>query len=104
MHPRRPRRGHLADCSAWCFALSEYFDGPRHDSELRLLLRIARICSLSSASGKQAINLAGGVAAPGFVDARTHDVRLLLSGLEMEPKVSQGVTTVIGGNSRISLT
>ncbi len=67
------------------------------------LIRNATIGNLSSASGKQEINLAGRVAAPGFVDARTHDDRLLLSGLEMAPKVSQGVTTVIGGNCRISL-
>jgi N-acyl-D-amino-acid deacylase len=42
------------------------------------------------------------VAAPGFIDAHTHDDRLLLSG-DMAAKVSQGVTTVIAGNCGISL-
>ncbi|MBK5204014.1 MAG: D-aminoacylase [Polaromonas sp.] len=65
--------------------------------------RIARIGDLSSACGTQEIDLAGRVAAPGFIDAHTHDDRLLLSGPDMAPKVSQGVTTVIGGNCGISL-
>lgn len=65
--------------------------------------RIDRIGDLSGASGRQEIDLAGRVAAPGFIDAHTHDDRLLLSGPDMAPKVSQGVTTVIGGNCGISL-
>ena len=43
------------------------------------------------------------MAAPGFIDAHTHDDRLLLSGPDMAPKVSQGVTTVVAGNCGISL-
>jgi N-acyl-D-amino-acid deacylase len=43
------------------------------------------------------------VAAPGFIDAHTHDDRLMLSNPEMTPKVSQGVTTIIGGNCGVSL-
>jgi len=65
--------------------------------------RIERIGDLLSASGRQEIDLAGRIAAPGFIDAHTHDDRLLLSGPDMAPKVSQGVTTVIGGNCGISL-
>ena len=65
--------------------------------------RIDRIGDLSGASGRQEIDLAGRVAAPGFIDAHTHDDRMLLSGPDMAPKVSQGVTTVIGGNCGISL-
>ena len=45
----------------------------------------------------------GLVAAPGFIDAHTHDDRLLLSDRDVTPKVSQGVTTVITGNCGISL-
>src|SRR6185295_1366522 len=38
-----------------------------------------------------------------FIDAHTHDDRLLLSDRDMTPKVSQGVTTVVAGNCGISL-
>jgi len=65
--------------------------------------RIARIGDLAAARGTQEIDLAGRIAAPGFIDAHTHDDRLLLSSPDMAPKVSQGVTTVIGGNCGVSL-
>jgi N-acyl-D-amino-acid deacylase len=65
--------------------------------------RIVRIGDLASASGAIEIDLAGRIAAPGFIDAHTHDDRALLSDPDMAPKVSQGVTTVIGGNCGVSL-
>lgn len=65
--------------------------------------RIARIGDLSALSGEVEIDLAGRIAAPGFIDAHTHDDRLMLSSPDMAPKVSQGVTTVIGGNCGVSL-
>ena len=65
--------------------------------------RIVRIGPLAQARADVEIDAAGKVAAPGFIDAHTHDDRLLLSGPEMAPKVSQGVTTVIAGNCGISL-
>ena len=65
--------------------------------------RIARIGQLADAVGTREIDLGGRVAAPGFIDAHTHDDRLLLSGSAMTPKISQGVTTVIGGNCGVSL-
>ncbi len=65
--------------------------------------RIERIGELAGATGRTEIDLAGRIAAPGFIDAHTHDDRLLLSGGAMAPKVSQGVTTVIGGNCGVSL-
>ena len=65
--------------------------------------RIARIGDLSHARGRQEIDAVGLVAAPGFIDAHTHDDRVMLSAGDMTPKVSQGVTTVIGGNCGISL-
>ena len=43
----------------------------------------------------------GKIAAPGFIDAHTHDDRLMLSAPDMAPKVSQGVTTVVAGNCGI---
>lgn len=65
--------------------------------------RIARIGDLAGARGDVEIDLAGRVAAPGFIDAHTHDDRAMLSDPDMAPKVSQGVTTVIGGNCGVSL-
>ena len=65
--------------------------------------RIARVGDLSGARGRQEIDARGLVAAPGFIDAHTHDDRVMLSAGDMTPKVSQGVTTVIGGNCGISL-
>ena len=52
---------------------------------------------------KTEIDAAGKIAAPGFIDAHTHDDRLMLSSPDMAPKVSQGVTTVVAGNCGISL-
>jgi N-acyl-D-amino-acid deacylase len=65
--------------------------------------RIARIGDLAALQGDVEIDLAGRIAAPGFIDAHTHDDRIMLSGGDMAPKVSQGVTTVIGGNCGVSL-
>jgi N-acyl-D-amino-acid deacylase len=65
--------------------------------------RIARIGDLATARAEIDIDADGLVVAPGFIDAHTHDDRLLLSGGDMAPKVSQGITTVIGGNCGVSL-
>ena len=65
--------------------------------------RIARIGSLAGAHGASEIDATGKIVAPGFIDAHTHDDRLMLSAPEMAPKVSQGVTTVVAGNCGISL-
>lgn len=65
--------------------------------------RIAKIGDLAACSGKKEFDLKGQVAAPGFIDAHTHDDRMMLSSPEMTPKVSQGVTTIIGGNCGVSL-
>jgi N-acyl-D-amino-acid deacylase len=48
-------------------------------------------------------DLGGKALAPGFIDAHTHDDRLMLSAPDMAPKVSQGVTTVVAGNCGVSL-
>ncbi|MGE0801546.1 MAG: amidohydrolase family protein [Lautropia sp.] len=65
--------------------------------------RVVRVGHLADAAGALEIDAAGHLVAPGFIDAHTHDDRLLLSAPEMAPKVSQGVTTVIGGNCGVSL-
>src|SRR5690349_24590095 len=65
--------------------------------------RIVQIGHLESARANVMVDASGKVAAPGFIDAHTHDDRLLLSAPDMAPKVSQGVTTVVAGNCGISL-
>src|SRR5690606_23484341 len=72
-----------------------------------LAVRADRIVHLGhlepEARAGREIDARGLVAAPGFIDAHTHDDRLLLSDPAMAPKVSQGVTTVVTGNCGISL-
>ncbi|HUP94540.1 MAG TPA: D-aminoacylase [Burkholderiales bacterium] len=65
--------------------------------------RIAEIGNLDGARADTEIDASGLIAAPGFIDAHTHDDRLLLSDRDVVPKVSQGVTTVVTGNCGISL-
>jgi N-acyl-D-amino-acid deacylase len=67
------------------------------------IARVAPVGDLSALRGEVEIDLAGRIAAPGFIDAHTHDDRLMLSDPDMVPKVSQGITTVIAGNCGISL-
>jgi N-acyl-D-amino-acid deacylase len=64
---------------------------------------IAKIGDLSAARATHEIDAAGLIVAPGFIDAHTHDDRLMLSAPAMAPKVSQGVTTVVAGNCGVSL-
>jgi len=68
--------------------------------------RIASIALPGVLDGARAdtdLDVSGRIVAPGFIDAHTHDDRLLLSAPEMAPKVSQGVTTVVAGNCGVSL-
>ncbi len=77
---------------------------PRYGGDIGIRgARVERIGDLSARRGEVEIDLAGRIAAPGFIDAHTHDDRLMLSAPDMAPKVSQGVTTVIAGNCGISL-
>jgi N-acyl-D-amino-acid deacylase len=65
--------------------------------------RIEKIGTLDKATADTELDASGMIAAPGFIDAHTHDDRMLLSNPDMAPKVSQGVTTVVTGNCGISL-
>jgi N-acyl-D-amino-acid deacylase len=65
--------------------------------------KITQIGALDKATADTEVDASGLIAAPGFIDAHTHDDRLLLSAPDMTPKVSQGVTTVVTGNCGISL-
>jgi N-acyl-D-amino-acid deacylase len=77
---------------------------PRYQADIAVNAdRIAAIGKLERAHAEVELDASGKVAAPGFIDAHTHDDRLMLSAPEMAPKVSQGVTTVIAGNCGISL-
>ncbi|MSQ18118.1 MAG: D-aminoacylase [Betaproteobacteria bacterium] len=64
---------------------------------------IAKIGDLAGVKARREIDATGLIVAPGFIDAHTHDDRLMLSAPAMAPKVSQGVTTVIAGNCGVSL-
>lgn len=65
--------------------------------------RVATIGDLSKATATHRENISGLAVSPGFIDSHTHDDNLLLRKPAMEPKISQGVTTVITGNCGISL-
>ncbi|MEY8842394.1 amidohydrolase family protein, partial [Cribrihabitans sp. XS_ASV171] len=65
--------------------------------------RIARVGFLGASTADRVIDAEGLIVAPGFIDAHTHDDRMLLAHGSMDPKVSQGVTTVVAGNCGISL-
>src|SRR5690349_4295792 len=77
---------------------------PRYAADIAIAGgRIAAIGRLDEARAPLELDASGKVAAPGFIDAHTHDDRLMLSAPDMAPKVSQGVTTVVAGNCGRSL-
>ena len=77
---------------------------PRFEADLAIRDgRIAAIGRLDKATADVELDASGRIVAPGFIDAHTHDDRLLLSDPAMAPKASQGVTTVVAGNCGISL-
>ena len=77
---------------------------PRYEADIAVNNgRIAAIGRLEGAQADVELDVSGRIAAPGFIDAHTHDDRLMLSAPDMAPKVSQGVTTVVAGNCGCSL-
>jgi N-acyl-D-amino-acid deacylase len=77
---------------------------PRFDADVGIRgERIAAIGDLAGRSARQALDAAGRIVAPGFIDSHTHDDQALLSQPDMSFKVSQGVTTVVAGNCGISI-
>ena len=65
--------------------------------------RIVAVGACETVQAEQTLDARGMALAPGFIDAHTHDDRVLISHGEMTPKISQGVTTVIAGNCGVSL-
>ncbi len=65
--------------------------------------RIAAIGSSLDCNASEEIDAGGKALAPGFIDAHTHDDRIVLAEPSMACKVSQGVTTVVTGNCGVSI-
>jgi N-acyl-D-aspartate/D-glutamate deacylase len=65
--------------------------------------RIAAVGLLDGAGDVPAVDAAGLALAPGFIDSHTHDDQAMFERDACEPKLSQGVTTVVAGNCGISL-
>jgi N-acyl-D-amino-acid deacylase len=76
---------------------------PRYDADVAVRDgRIAAIGDLAGYTARETIDATGRIVAPGFIDSHTHDDMAVLSQPDMSFKVSQGVTTVVGGNCGIS--
>ena len=65
--------------------------------------RIVAIGELRGARAAEEIDIRGKCLVPGFIDTHTHDDQACMSPSTMEPKISQGVTTVVVGNCGVSL-
>ena len=65
--------------------------------------RIAAVGILDRAECAASLDAEGLTLAPGFIDAHAHDDQAVFSRAESEPKLSQGVTSVVVGNCGISL-
>jgi N-acyl-D-amino-acid deacylase len=65
--------------------------------------RITAMGDLAGSAADKVIDADGLALAPGFIDSHCHDDRAILDMPLLEPKVSQGVTTVINGNCGLSI-
>lgn len=65
--------------------------------------RISAMGDLAGVSAHRVIDANELALAPGFIDSHCHDDRAILDMPLLEPKVSQGVTTVINGNCGVSI-
>lgn len=71
-----------------------------------VLLTAGRITGLvrpGHGRARRELSAQGKVVCPGFIDAHSHDDQFVLSPLLAQPKLSQGVCTVVTGNCGISL-
>ncbi len=76
--------------------------GPRRAEDVGV--NNGRIVAVGSVSqpARREIDVRGLIVAPGFIDVHTHDDRFALIRPDMAPKISQGVTTIVGGNCGIA--
>ena len=65
--------------------------------------RIAAVGAAVPEDAERVLDIGGHAIAPGFIDAHTHDDRVVIDRPDMIEKISQGVTTVVTGNCGISL-
>ena len=75
---------------------------PRYAGDIAVANGLIAAIGRDLPRGDSEIDASGKIAAPGFIDAHTHDDRALLEG-DMAMKLSQGVTTVVAGNCGVSL-
>jgi N-acyl-D-amino-acid deacylase len=82
------------------------YDGGNAEPEvLDVALRGDRIAAIGrdlQGGADKVVEARGLALAPGFIDVHTHDDLAVIRSPRMEPKISQGVTTVIVGNCGIS--
>lgn len=67
------------------------------------IVAIENCGTLDASLAAQCFNIHERIISPGFIDVHTHDDNIVLKAPAMEPKVSQGVTSVVVGNCGISL-
>jgi N-acyl-D-amino-acid deacylase len=65
--------------------------------------RIVAVGAGLEARAAETVDATGLVLAPGFIDAHTHDDRIVLTDPGLPAKVSQGVTSVVVGNCGVSI-
>ncbi|MGI9478788.1 MAG: N-acyl-D-amino-acid deacylase family protein [Hyphomicrobiaceae bacterium] len=65
--------------------------------------RISAVDDTLDLNASEEVDAKGLILAPGFIDAHTHDDRIVLVDPAMSCKISQGVTTVVTGNCGISI-
>ncbi len=63
---------------------------------------LVRVGDVGEVQAIREMDVTGLVVAPGFIDVHTHDDAAVIAMPEMAAKLTQGVTTVVGGNCGIS--